>query len=137
MPKKKRLLATDSSVEDEPRTMMSRIRAAMPSIEAGLRAGHSLKDMHERLNQDGLEIPYQHLVVYRHRMRRGKPNRPEFAPVPGKIGGLEMPERDAPYIPSPDGFDPAANFPKFSKKQVSWEYPSGAPDENKLVNGDE
>ena len=48
--------------------MMARIRLAMPVIEAGLVAGHTLRTMHQCLNQDGIPISYKNLSLCRRRI---------------------------------------------------------------------
>jgi hypothetical protein len=112
---------------------MARVRAAMPAIEAGLRAGHSLRTVHKLLNQEGLEITYRCLVSYRARIRRGKKSQNTLVAKPDTPSRDPSPET-APEAPgeSPSGFDPAANFHKQIKNRTAWEYPSGPPDEKKL-----
>ena len=133
LPKKKHLPLLESHLEEEPSSLIARVRAAMPLIDANLKAGHSLRTVHQLLLQDGIPISYKLLALYRSRIKRGKTviNSQGRAvdPVPGRT-----PTENAESTPaSPDGFDPAANFRKHAKKQVTWEYPSGPPDESKLV----
>ena len=112
--------------------MMARVRSAAPVIEAGLSAGHSIRTILERLNQDGLAITYGCLINYRYRMRRGK----EKVGILGQVVPHNPVESDrsdiTPATTSPDGFDPEANFRKQLKKRPNLEYPSGPPDEGKL-----
>jgi hypothetical protein len=113
---------------------MARVRAAMPAIDAGLRAGHSLKTIHERLNQEGIQITYRCLVAYRSRINRGKsPRRTTTSKVePYTSAGSSLTVTKSTET-SPDGFDPAANFRKQMKNRTDWEYPSGPLDEKKLI----
>ena len=132
MPHKKRLVSLESLVDEEPASLIARVRAVMPLIDAGLHAGHSLKTIHARLNQEGLEISYRCLSVYRWRIKRGKNPRLKFPkPVRNNSTKTEAMEPES-MEASPDGFDPAANFHKQMKNRTDWEYPSGPPDEDKL-----
>ena len=96
-----------------------------------MQAGHSLKSIHQRLNEAGFDIRYNTLATYRRRLKQGKL---VFPPKNRRVeSSSEVTEPSATPPASPDGFDPAANFRKHAKKQVTWEYPSGPPDESKLV----
>jgi hypothetical protein len=104
---------------------MAQIRAIWPQVEQALKAGHTLKVVHERLNAYGIPISYNLLAVYRCRLRREKTipvsPAPPTVPPPGR-------PPDA-----PKAFDPLANFYEQEKKSVTWKYPSGPPDEKKLI----
>ena len=112
---------------------MARVRAVMPEIDAALRAGHSLRTIHERLNQEGIQITYRCLVAYRSRIKRGKSLRRTTAlkVEPYTSAGSSLMATESTET-SPDGFDPAANFRKQMKNRTDWEYPSGPLDEEKL-----
>jgi hypothetical protein len=103
---------------------MARVRAAMPDIDAALRAGHSLRTIHERLNQEGFQISYRCLIEYRSRIKRLTSSR---RTTPTSSAATQSTAK------MPPGFDPAANFHKQMKNRTDWEYPSGPPDEKKLL----
>jgi len=63
---------TEALAEEQPSSMMARIRLALPVIEAGLNAGHTLRTMHQCLNQDGIPISYKNLSLCRRRILRAK-----------------------------------------------------------------
>lgn len=122
MTNRKRLILLEALVDEEPRSLMSRLRAAMPAIEAGLKAGHTLRTVHERLNQEGLEISYRCLVVYRRRILRkmaGQPSPTAFQ----KANAAERVDNKS-YS---DLFDPLANLREQETKANEWKYPSGPP----------
>ena len=48
---------------------MAQVRAAWAEINAALNAGHTLKVIHQRLGQDGIEISYSTLARYINRVR--------------------------------------------------------------------
>ena len=105
---------------------MAQLRAVWPQVQQALEAGHTLRLIHKRLNMAGIEISYKRLIVYRGRIERGK-KRPA-APVSANTPTPAM-------LPDskPPAFDPLANFHAQEQKRVAWQYPSGPPDESKLI----
>jgi hypothetical protein len=89
--------------------------------------------IHQRLNEAGITISYRRLTVYRGRIQRGKsaaktkPVEPQPASAPA--GTEPKPES----LRTSRTFDPLANLREQEKKQAAWQYPSGPPDESKLV----
>jgi hypothetical protein len=115
-----------SLVNEKPAKLMAQIRGIWPQVEQALRAGHTLKVVHERLNAHGIPISYKLLTAYRSRIRREKKvAKPPAAPIVPPIG--------SPPDVTPTGFDPLANFREQEQKAVTWKYPSGPPDEKKLI----
>jgi hypothetical protein len=132
MPNNKRLVSLESLVNEEPASLMARVRSVMPLIDAGLRAGHSLKTIHARLNQEGLRISYRCLSVYRWRIKRRENSRLKFPKSVRNNANKKEATGSESKEGLPDGFDPAANFHKQMKNRTHWEYPSAPPDEEKL-----
>jgi hypothetical protein len=95
-------------------------------VQQALEAGHTLRLIHKRLNMAGVEISYKRLIVYRGRIERGKkrPAGPVSADTPAPA---TLPDS------KPPAFDPLANFHAQEQKRVGWQYPSGPPDESKLI----
>ncbi len=90
-----------------------------------------MREIHEALNDSGIAISYRRLTDYASRIRKGGRELVCTAQEPsGATAPWAEPETG---VRSADGFDPAANFRRHAKKQVTWEYPSGRPDESKLV----
>lgn len=56
--------------DEKPKSLMGQIRWMLSDIEAALNSGHSLIEIHARLNQNGIEIPYKQLSLYLGRIRR-------------------------------------------------------------------
>ena len=56
---------------------MALVRGLYPEIAATLQMGHTLKDIHQRLEEDGVEVSYTVLLSYINRIRREKA-RPAF-----------------------------------------------------------
>ena len=56
--------------QERPSRKMALIRRSWPDILAALKAGHSLKRVRERLNDEGVPIGYGTLCSYVSRLRR-------------------------------------------------------------------
>jgi hypothetical protein len=134
--RKKHLVSLESFVNEEPISLLARLREALPLIEASCQAGHTLRSIHHRLNEAGFTISYNTLATYRRRLNR-EPLNNSRTQAPKPIGNTESPTRSENPTHDRGDFDPAANFRRFAKKQVTWQYPSGPPDERKLVGGKE
>jgi len=67
-------LRLQALLTERPKSPMARVRCAWTDIASALSAGHSLKVIHQRLYEDGLEISYRSLArhVNRFRMEQGK-----------------------------------------------------------------
>jgi hypothetical protein len=62
-----------------PRSKMALLRGLYPEIAATLQVGHSLKDIHQRLVEDGVEVSYTVFLSYVNRIRRERARSP-FVP---------------------------------------------------------
>jgi hypothetical protein len=112
---------------------MAQLRAFWPQVQEALKAGHTLRLIHKRLNMAGLPISYKRLSAYRGRIERRKeaaaqPASPIVARVSQTVAEPAIPSYDR----SMPAFDPLANLRAQEKKRVAWQYPSGPPDESKL-----
>jgi hypothetical protein len=106
---------------------MGQLRTVWPAVERAIRAGHKLREIHKSLNESGIPITYKRLTVYRGRIQRSQEDR-----------SLQAPKKQAPVIAEPvedlsPEIDPLVNVRKQMKNRVTWEYPSGPPDEKKLI----
>lgn len=118
---------------EKPATLMAQLRALWPDVERALNVGHTLRVIHRRLNQMGIPITYRRLTVYRGRLQREKETsgrslysgQPIMTPTSSGTGSDSC--------PSSKTFDPLSNFREQEKKRVVWQYPSGPPDESKLI----
>jgi hypothetical protein len=105
---------------------MAQLRAFWPQVQEALKAGHTLRLIHKRLNMAGVPISYKLLSLYRCRIERRK-----RGPAPSPSPNAPLPAR-APDS-APPSFDPLANFRAQEQKRKNWQYPSGPPDESKLI----
>ena len=122
---KRPLAAIETLAREKPTQLMAQLRAVWAHVQQALEAGHTLRLIHKRLNMAGVEISYKRLIVYRGRIERGKkrPGAPVSANTPAPA---TLPD-------SKPAFDPLANFRAQEQKRVGWQYPSGPPDESKLI----
>jgi len=111
----------------KPARLMAQLRTFWPQVQRALKAGHTLRLIHQRLNLAGFPISYKVLVVYRSRIERGNKGR-NIPAAPDKPLLSRSPEGKQPE------FDPLANFnAQEEKKRLAWQYPAGPPDESKLL----
>ena len=123
---KRPLDAVEALAREQPTQLMAQLRAVWPQVQQALRAGHTLRKVHKRLNVAGVPISYEVLVVYRSRIERGKKRRATPA-------SPDIPLSATPPDSNPTAFDPLANFRAQEQKRVAWQYPSGPHDESKLI----
>ena len=103
-----------------PNTLLAQVKLAWPDIEAALQRGHRLKDVHAALIEAGIEIKYRLLSEYVVRLRRSPESR-------------KPPRTRAEKEKQPSGeVDPLINL-RQRKSARTFEYPSGPPDESKLI----
>jgi hypothetical protein len=130
---KRPLSAVEALAREHPTQLMARLRAVWPQVQQALKAGHTLRLIHERLNIAGLPIAYKVLVVYRGRIeRRKKPAAQPASQTVAKVSQIVAEPAKSPDDRSPPAFDPLANPRIQERKRVGWQYPSGPPDESKL-----
>ena len=123
---KRPLSAIEALAREKPTQLMAQLLAVWPQVQQALDAGHTLRLIHKRLNMAGVEISYKRLIVYRGRIERGK-KRPVAPVSPNTPTQATLPDS------KPPAFDPLANFRAQEQKRVGWQYPSGPPDESKLI----
>jgi hypothetical protein len=70
---------------------MALLRGLYPEIAATVQMGHTLKDIHQRLVEDGVEVSYTVFLSYISRIRRertrspfGQKRQPPTVPAPAK-----------------------------------------------------
>ncbi len=123
----KRPLSLEALAQEKPSTLMAQLRAVWPHVERALKAGHTLRLIHKSLNIAGIGISYKRLTVYRGRIQRRNKTRAVIAPSSPPTA-TALPDGSPPV-----GFDPLANLREQERKQLDWQYPSGPPDESKLI----
>jgi len=120
-----------------PSTMMARVRLAWPEIQAALERGHRLKDVHASLRDAGIEIGYRRLSEYIGLIRgtAGKRRTPRRgAEKATQVHASATASKSIPIEQSSSGqpVDPLINL-RQPKSPRTFEYPSGPPDESKLI----
>ena len=112
---------------EKPTQLMAQLLAVWPQVQEALKAGHTLRLIHQRLNLVGIPISYKLLSLYRGRIERRK-KAPAASVSPNTVGSVSRQNH------TPPGFDPLANFDaQERKRRAAWQYPSGLPDINKLA----
>ena len=112
---------------EKPAQLMAQLLAVWPQVQDALKAGHTLRLIHQRLNLVGVPISYKLLCLYRGRIERRK-KAPAVSVSPNTVGSASRQNHTSP------GFDPLANFDaQERKRRAAWQYPSALPDINKLA----
>ena len=126
---KHHLCPVEVLAREKPEQLMAQLLAVWPQVQEALKAGHTLRLIHQRLNLVGVPISYKLLSLYRGRIeRRKKAPAASGSPNPNTVGSASRQNQ------TPPGFDPLANFnAQERKKRAAWQYPSGLPDINKLA----
>ena len=127
-PSEKRPLSpVEALAREKPTQLMAQLLAIWPQVQEALKAGHTLRLIHQRLNLVGVPISYKLLSLYRGRIERRK-KAPAASVSPNTVGSASR------QIRTPTGFDPLANLEaQERKRRAAWQYPSGLPDINKLA----
>ena len=112
---------------------MAQLRAVWSDVERALSVGHTLRVIHRRLNQMGIPITYRRLTVYRGRLQREKEKSGRVLAKTQTVIPPIAAGKDDGSGPASKAFDPLSNFREQEKKRVVWQYPSGPPDESKLI----
>jgi hypothetical protein len=120
------LSAVEALARENPTQLMAQLRAFWPHVQEALKAGHTLRLIHKRLNLAGVPISYKLLSLYRGCIERRKK-----APATTASPGSPLPARS--LDGRPPAFDPLANLRALGQKRKDWRYPSGRPDESKLL----
>jgi hypothetical protein len=123
------LSPVEALAREKPTQLMAQLLAVWPQVQQALKAGHTLRLIHQRLNLAGIPISYKRLSAYRAaRIERRK--REAAPPVPQTVARVSQ---IAAEPAKPPAFDPSANLREHEQKRVVWQYPSGPPDESKLI----
>ena len=120
------LSPVEALARENPTQLMAQVRALWPQVQEALKAGHTLRLIHQRLNMAGVPISYKLLSLYRGRIERKK-----RGPTPSASPNTPLPAGSPDR--KPPAFDPLTNFRAQEQKRKDWKYPSGPPDESKLI----
>ena len=78
---KRPLSPVEALARENPTQLMAKLRAFWPQVQEALKAGHTLRLIHKRLNLAGVPISYKLLSLYRGRIERRKKDTP-LQPLP-------------------------------------------------------
>lgn len=132
-PDKRSLAPVADLAHEKPAQLMSQLRAFWPQVQEALKAGHTLRLIHKRLNMAGVPISYKRLSAYRGRIERRKNAGSQTeSQIVGKVSQTVAEPASSSDDRSTPAFDPLANLRIQEQKRVGWQYPSGPPDESKL-----
>ena len=124
-------LAKIVALRDEtPTKLMRLLRLAWPDIKAALRRGHTLKVVHARLLESGIEMSFDLLACYVGRLRREDSVRTKAnPPAPaGKRSTSDDPGEGAEAVR-----DPMANVRDLlGRNRPGFHFDGEIPDKNKL-----
>src|SRR5580693_7002896 len=76
----------EALARENPTQLMAQLRAFWPQVREALKAGHTLRVIHERLNLAGVPISYKLLSLYRGRIERRKKG-----PAPSASPNIRLP----------------------------------------------
>src|ERR1035441_6358662 len=97
------LSPVEALARENPTQLMAQLRAFWPQVQEALKAGHTLRLIHKRLNLAGVPISDKLLSLYRGRIERRKKGP---APSPSPNPRLRARSPDS----TPPAFDPLANL---------------------------
>jgi hypothetical protein len=119
--------------DEKPRSLMAYIRFAWPEIKAALDRGHTLKAVHERLQECGINIGYRHLASYVGRLRRrdAPGSRLNSPSIELKTGASESPAKAA--VQEGRRTDPLANVRERTRNRPGFNFSDEPADEKKLI----
>jgi len=121
------LCPVEMLTREKPTQLMAQLLAVWPQVQEALKAGHTLRLVHQRLNMVGVPISYKLLSLYRSRIER-REKATAASVSPNTVGSVSRQNH------TPPGIDPLANFDaQERKRRAAWQYPSGLPDINKLA----
>lgn len=120
--------------EEKPRSLMAYVRFAWPEIKAALDRGHTLKAVHQRLQECGINIGYRHLSSYVGRLRQGDLGAAERSSrsVAKQAVGTEPPTQAA-AAQKGGRNDPLANVRERTTKRPGFNFNDEPADEKKLI----
>jgi Family of unknown function (DUF5338) len=123
---------------EKPATRMGQIRWAWPDIKAALELGHSLKTIHQRLHESGIQISYRTLSLYLSRVRKKEAGKPgsQIASQSASLPVLPSAESEVNKEASSKPLskrDPLGSLRELNQKRPGFHFDEGPPDLSKLI----
>ncbi len=119
--------------DERPQSLMAYIRFAWPEIKAALDRGHTLKAVHQRLQECGINIGYRHLSSYVGRLRLQDRRAGMPAPAPERNTGVAESPAKAADIRESGSNDPLANVRERTRKRPGFNFSDEPADERDLI----
>ena len=113
--------------EELPKTRIGILRLLWPTIQICLDAGHSLRDVHEKLHLDGIEMAYSTFCWAAATLRQTAP--PNAERRPKSTAALTARRRTGETRGDRDKFDPLRNLRQLTENRPGFEYTGTLPDE--------
>jgi hypothetical protein len=112
-----------SSIEEltatTPKKKAALIRSLLPTIEAALRSGQTLKDIWETLDKQGLNVGYHVFQMTLWRARRSKAGTAPGWGKDTKPSHSQAPDGD---VPAPEARDPLANLKRLEANRPGFHW---------------
>jgi hypothetical protein len=114
---------------EKPKSKIASIRDAWPDILTALKAGHSLKYVCERLNEDGVAVQYKMLRAYVSILRREATQRsaPPLGPKPRSAPVLDPVQVPPTSVPTISRLNPLATAMEYLSKVRGFQNFTGEP----------
>jgi hypothetical protein len=119
--------------DEKPQSLMAYIRLAWPEIKAALERGHTLKAVHERLQECGITIGYRHLSSYVGRLRQRDRITGEPSSRVAEARLVARPSAEAVIAGKKARNDPLANVRERTRKRPGFNFSDEPADEKKLI----
>lgn len=113
--------------EHWPRTRIGILRLLWPTIQDCLAGGHSLRDIHQMLRLDGIDMAYSTLCWAVTALRQDSSVRASAPPKHAEGSTAPLKRGESPAVSA--GVDPLRNLRRLSKHRPGFEYRGTMPDE--------
>jgi hypothetical protein len=113
--------------EEWPKTRIGILRQLWPAIQICLETGHSLRDIHHTLRQDGIEMGYSTLCWAVAILRRSVALQPPLLPRAGESS--TAPSTRGECSGGSAQSDPLRNLKRLAEHRPGFEYKGTLPDE--------
>ena len=113
--------------EQWPKTRIGILRQLWPAIHTCLESGHSLRDIHHTLRQDGIEMGYSTLCRAVAILRRSVP--PHSAPLRRTDRASTALGKPGENMGNARSMDPLRNLKRLTEHRPGFEYNGTLPDE--------
>jgi hypothetical protein len=118
---------------ERPRTKAGQVQWLWPQIKCALGEGHKIKDVWQRLVEDGLDLSYSRLRWYIARLKRLETAGALFATASSEQKRVSVRARDTEPSSAGPRRDPLSNLRERLNKRTGFQFDERPPDEKKLI----